>query len=313
MKRKDFVNKCIDIAKNYKTLYVYGCFGSPMNESNKYRYTHNYPYNMQTERRNMILSASSDTFGFDCVNLIKGILWGWNGNLNNTYGGAVYGSNGVPDVNANDMFNNYCNNKSSDFSNIESGEFVWLDGHIGVYIGSGLVVECSPAFQNKVQITACENIGYISGYASRRWSKHGKSKFIDYTKEETEIQYSGHIENIGWSEWKNIEEWCGTTHESKRLEALRFKSKNNIKIKAKAHIQDIGYVDYGEINENTIIGTTHESKRLEALFLNINGYNMQVHIEKYGDSAPTKCDGICSVGSVGQSLRIEAFKLIKRK
>ena len=38
----------------------------------------------------MINSASSDTFGFDCVCLIKGILWGWNGNLNHVYGGATF-------------------------------------------------------------------------------------------------------------------------------------------------------------------------------------------------------------------------------
>jgi hypothetical protein len=29
MKAKAFVEKLIDIAKNYKTLYVMGCFGAP--------------------------------------------------------------------------------------------------------------------------------------------------------------------------------------------------------------------------------------------------------------------------------------------
>lgn len=181
MNANDLVNKLKDIAINYKTLYVYACFGSPLNNANKQRYTNNCDYNRQPSRRNKINAASSDTFGFDCVNLIKGVLWGWHGDLNKTYGGAVYASNGVPDTNANGMFWDCCYNQSSDFSNIVPGEFVWLDGHIGVYIGDGLAVECTPAFQDKVQITAVGNIGAKSGYATRTWTSHGKCKFIDYS------------------------------------------------------------------------------------------------------------------------------------
>ena len=182
MSANDFIAKARDVAVNYKTLYVYGCFGSPMNDTNKYRYTHNYEYNEQPARKNKILNASYDTFGFDCVNLIKGLLWGWNGNLNATYGGAVYGSNGVPDTNANGMFNDYCTGKTTNFNNIVPGEFVWMDGHIGVYIGDNLVVECTPIWNDGVQITGLGNKGGKSGYATRTWTKHGKSKFLDYNQ-----------------------------------------------------------------------------------------------------------------------------------
>lgn len=48
----------------------------------------------------MINAASADTFGFDCVCLIKGVLWGWHGDKNAVYGGATYTSNGVPDIGA---------------------------------------------------------------------------------------------------------------------------------------------------------------------------------------------------------------------
>lgn len=61
------------------------------------------------------------------------------------------------------------------------GEAVWLDGHIGVYIGNGLAVECTPKWANKVQITAVGNIGRKSGYNNRTWVKHGKLPWIDYT------------------------------------------------------------------------------------------------------------------------------------
>lgn len=181
-KMVEMVKKC---ANNYKTLYIYGCFGAPMNAANKRRYTNNYAYNKRADRRTKILAASSDTFGFDCVNMIKGILWGWYGDVNKTYGGAVYGANGVPDTSADGMFQNYCYNRSSNFSNIQPGEFVWLKGHIGVYIGNGLAVECTPIWKDGCQITAVGNIGTKAGYNTRYWTQHGKSKFIDYSVEPT--------------------------------------------------------------------------------------------------------------------------------
>lgn len=179
MKSEEFVNKLKDIANNYKTLYVLGCFGAPMNSANKKRYINAYAYNKK--RADMINSASADTFGFDCVCLIKGVLWGWNGDKNKTYGGAVYCSNGVPDVGADEIMN-YCTEVSTNFNNIEVGEVVHMSGHVGVYVGDGLVVECTPKWDNDVQITALANIGKKDGYNSRSWTNHGKLKWIEYTK-----------------------------------------------------------------------------------------------------------------------------------
>ena len=174
--------KCKEIATKYKTLYVLGCFGAPLNSTNKARYTSNYSYNAQASRKAMIMAASSDTFGFDCVCLIKGILWGWCGDVNASYGGAKYASNGVPDIGADSMIN-MCSDVSRDFSKIEVGEAVWMSGHIGVYIGNGLAVECSPKWENKVQITACNCSK--TGYNRRDWTKHGKLPWIDYSVKET--------------------------------------------------------------------------------------------------------------------------------
>lgn len=176
----ELANKLKDIAKNYKTLYVMGCFGAPMTASNKKRYTQNHSYNRQAARTAMINAASADTFGFDCVCLIKGVLWGWKGDKNAVYGGASYACNGVPDIGADTMIT-VCKNISTDFSKIEIGEAVWMEGHIGVYVGDGLAVECTPRWDNKVQITACNRS--VSGYNRRNWTKHGRLPYVTYTQQ----------------------------------------------------------------------------------------------------------------------------------
>lgn len=179
MKASEFVAKLKDVATNYKTLYVMGCIGAPMTTSNKKRYYDHHEYNRKPERTAMINAASKDTFGFDCVCLIKSILWGWSGDTTKTYGGVKYKSNGVPDIAADGMIN-VCKNVTTDFSNIEVGEAVWCKGHIGVYVGDGLSVECTPKWKNNVQITAVKNIGTKTGYNARTWTKHGKLPWIEY-------------------------------------------------------------------------------------------------------------------------------------
>lgn len=180
MKSKEFIDKMVDIANNHKTLYVMGCFGAPMTAANKQRYTTNHAYNMTADRIALINAASSDTFGFDCVCLIKGVLWGWNGDTSRVYGGAGYCVNGVPDIDAKGMID-VCNPSTTGWDKLTPGEAVWMDGHIGVYIGDNLVVECSPKWENKVQITSLGNNGGKSGYNSRTWTKHGKLPYVDYS------------------------------------------------------------------------------------------------------------------------------------
>jgi len=180
MTAHDFISMAKRIATQYKTLYVMGCFGAPMTPNNKTRYCNNHAYNKREDRTKLIMAASSDTYGFDCVGLIKGILWGWNGDISKSYGGARYASHDVPDIGADTMIK-YCYGVSAGgWSDMIPGEVVWMSGHIGIYIGDGLAVECSPKWENKVQITAVKNIGDQAGYQSRLWKKHGKLPWIEY-------------------------------------------------------------------------------------------------------------------------------------
>lgn len=187
MAAKTLCDKAVDIAKNYRTLYVMGCFGAPMTAANKKRYTQNHDYNKAADRTKMINAATEDTFGFDCVNLIKGILWGWNGNKGKTYGGAVYptasalAAGACPDIGADGMIAKCTDVSTTGWSSMVPGEAVWMSGHIGVYIGDGLAVECTPKWENKTQITAVGNIGKKSGYNTRTWTKHGKIPWVDYS------------------------------------------------------------------------------------------------------------------------------------
>lgn len=183
MKNTVFVDRAIDIAKNYKTLYVMGGIGAPLTDERKKFYCANYAYNKKAARTAMIKAASADTFSFDCNGLIESILWGWCGDKTKTYGGAKYASNGVPDDGADGMIQKCSGVKTDDWATMIPGEVVWCKGHIGIYIGNGLAVEASPAWKNQVQITAVKNIGTKPGYNARTWTKHGKLPYVDYPSE----------------------------------------------------------------------------------------------------------------------------------
>ena len=176
----EFVEKALDVAKNYKTLYVNGCFGAPLTLTNKTRFIGKNKFNNGLARKAKILAASADTFGFDCVCLIKALLWGWSGDQKAQYGGAKYASLGVPDIDTEGMIA-VCRNISTDFSKISIGEVLWLPGHIGIYIGDGKCVECTPSWKDGVQITDVLNItGNGTGH---RWMKHGKLPYVEYVSE----------------------------------------------------------------------------------------------------------------------------------
>lgn len=180
MKVEDFIKKLQFVCDECKTLYVMGCFGAPLNKTNKKRYKTNHVYNTSAVRQNMIEKATVDTFGFDCVNLIKGIMWGFVGDKTKTYGGAKYATNNVPDVSADGMIGICKEVKTNGWDNIVPGEAVWTKRHIGVYIGDGKVIECSPKWSNNVQYS---NLGNIKKYKTghyRVWTKHGKFPFIEY-------------------------------------------------------------------------------------------------------------------------------------
>ena len=182
--------KLEDITSHYKTAYMLGPWGWPATAKMIQRATtqgSNAKTNCQwLPQANAIKDKG---FLFDCVGLIKGVLWGWDGDLSRTYGGAGYACNGVPDYDAKKMID-CCRDVSTDFSTIVDGEAVWMDGHIGVYVGSGVVVEATPKWRGGVQRSTLANTAGTKtrpGTAgARTWTKHGKLPWVDYAAQETE-------------------------------------------------------------------------------------------------------------------------------
>lgn len=169
---KEYVQELYGIMKNFSTYYAWGAFGAPANSKNRKRY-------------DVPDTVSPSTFLFDCSGFAyKALPWGWCGDKNKTYGGATYQK-----YDLDHPFDQVCTDITSDFSHILPGEVVYMTGHVGVYCGAGVVIECTAAWENQVLLSECSNTGINTGLKhKRKWLKHGKLPFIKY--EEAAPQYT---------------------------------------------------------------------------------------------------------------------------
>lgn len=74
----------------------------------------------------------------DCIGLIKGYSW-----YDATSGSYIFQDNGMPDINAEAMFNSATVKGTIDTIPETPGLAVWYDVHIGVYVGGGYVVHAA--------------------------------------------------------------------------------------------------------------------------------------------------------------------------
>ena len=101
----------------------------------------------------------------DCVGLIKG--YGW---LNPDTLSIDYATNGMPDIGANQMYYSASVSGTIDTMPDNPGIAVWHDGHIGVYIGDGYVIE---AMGTKYGVVKTE-------LAGRGWTHWLEIEYINY-------------------------------------------------------------------------------------------------------------------------------------
>ena len=115
--------------------YVWGTYGSVLTDSLFAYKLEQYPDGVGSYadfiRANWLGGRTTD-----CVGLIKG--YGW---LNPDTITIEYGTNGMPDLGANQMYYNASVSGTIDTMPDIPGLAVWHDGHIGVYIGDGYVIE----------------------------------------------------------------------------------------------------------------------------------------------------------------------------
>lgn len=188
MTANELIKAVRDIAA-LKTSYVWGGIGAKITEASLAEKVKQYPSHNQTHAANARRYLGAG-YMFDCVCLIKAVLWGWTKEKADR-GAVPYATNGVPDVSADGMIAQ-CREVSTDFAKIVPGEVVWMSGHIGVYIGDGKVVECTPVWANGVQITKLGS----NGYQARKWTKHGKLPWVAYATAKPEVNHDGEIRMI---------------------------------------------------------------------------------------------------------------------
>ena len=183
MKSKEFI-KMLKKALNSNTVYALGMWGQVINDSiitSKIRQYPSFYTNARVAQLNSL--KGKNYFGFDCVCLVKSVLWGWEGNLADSNGGAKYASNGVPDIDTETMITR-CTKISTDFSKIIPGALVWMKGHVGIYIGDGQCIECTTNWTSKVLQSTLKNNG-VKGQFERTWTKWGLLPYVDYSDQTT--------------------------------------------------------------------------------------------------------------------------------
>lgn len=168
-----------------------------------------------------------------------------------------------------------------------------------------LMIESDTPFRYRVHQ---KTYGWSAWTSNGKWAGvKGKSKQLEAIEiRKPKMLIRGHIQSSGWGAYQGEWETIGTTGKSKRLEAIQI-DPLGMEIKAKAHIQSDGWVDYGTITKDTVIGTTNEAKRLECLCFEGN-FEWRAHLAHSGWTDWTEADGTATLGTVGQALQIEALQ-----
>ncbi len=147
--------------------YVWGTFGDVLTDALFSYKLNQYPDGVGNHedfiRDNWLGGRTTD-----CVGLIKG--YGW---FNPDTKTIKYGTNGMPDIGADGMYNAATVKGSMDTMPDTPGLAVWKSGHIGVYVGNGEVVE---AMGTKYGVVRTK-------LANRNWTAWLEIPYISYIED----------------------------------------------------------------------------------------------------------------------------------
>ncbi len=151
----------------------------------------------------------------------------------------------------------------------------------------------------------------------------GKTKTCNVTVTEptkkVNVQYTTHVQNVGWQSYVSNGATAGTEHKHLRLEGIKIKLDSDYAggIEYRTHVQNYGWLPF--TGNNVMNGTEHKSLRLEAIEIILTGdianyYDVyyRVHAENFGWLDWAKNGE--SAGTQGYSYRLEAIqiKLVKK-
>ena len=144
--------------------YVWGTYGNVLTESLLTYKVSQYPDGVGNHE-GFIRARWLGGRTTDCVGLIKGYSW-----LSPETMTIDYGTHGMPDIGANQMYYSATESGPIDTMPDIPGLAVWHEGHIGVYIGGGQVIE---AMGTKYGVVKTE-------LAKRNWTHWLKVPYISY-------------------------------------------------------------------------------------------------------------------------------------
>jgi len=149
--------------------YVWGTYGTVLTETFYESKKAQYP-NEVGGQEEFIKEHWLNRRTADCIGLIKGFSW-----YDTTTGQTFIGANGMPDIGANGMYNAASTKGTIDTMPDTPGLAVWFDGHIGVYIGNGKVVEAKGTRYGVI----------TSELANGAWTHWLKIPYIQYPEDVT--------------------------------------------------------------------------------------------------------------------------------
>lgn len=164
--------------------YVWGTYGRILTRTLFERKLEQYPEDVGGYKEYI----SSNYIGkrtADCVGLIKG--YSWYDPQTESFGYAV---NGMPDLDANQIYEVATEKGSIDTIPEIPGLLVWMDGHVGVYIGNGEVIEARGTYYGVVR-TQLRNRNW------QGWAKVHGITYIEEREEPTEESTQWPTEAIG--------------------------------------------------------------------------------------------------------------------
>lgn len=121
------------------------------------------------------------------------------------------------------------------------------------------------------------------------------------------IQYTAHVQNIGWQSWVDGGALIGTTGQQKRMEAICIYSPVT-SIYYTTHVSNVGWQEW--VGDGDVAGTTGLSQRIEAIQIAPGeGYKVyyQAHVQDYG-WLPVVNNG-ATAGTTGLGKRLEGLKI----